>query len=97
MNVKFLTLAQQEVDDAVLWFEARQEGTSVDFLNALDEAVQFIADYPFASIEIEPELHRHLIAGFPYALIYSVEDETIVVIAVPHTHRNPHYWNERIH
>lgn len=99
MNIKFLTLAQQEVDDVVLWFEAGQEGTSVDFLNALDEAIQFIKNYPFASTEIdlEPELRRHLIAGFPYSLVYSIEDETIVVIAVAHTHREPHYWNERIH
>jgi hypothetical protein len=66
VNVRFLTPAQQEVDDAVLWFEAGQEGTSVDFLNALDEAVQFIKNYPFASTEIEPELRRCLFIGFPY-------------------------------
>ncbi len=33
MNVRFLTLAQQEVDDAVEWYEEQAEGRSRDFLD----------------------------------------------------------------
>lgn len=37
-----------------------------------------------------------LIAHFPYALIYGIDQETIVVIAVAHHHREPRYWADRI-
>jgi plasmid stabilization system protein ParE len=96
VNVRFLTLAQQEVDDAVLWFEGRQPGTGVEFLDDLDRAVRLTKTYPFAGEEIEPEIRRCLFDRFPYALIYGIEDQTIVVIAVAHTHRDPNYWMERI-
>ncbi len=33
MNGKFLTLAQQEVDKAVVWFEDWAEGKGIDFLS----------------------------------------------------------------
>ena len=96
MNVRFLTLAQHEVDDAVVWFDERQEGKGLEFLNALDRSVRLIKAYPHASPEIEPEIRRCLFANFPYAVIYGVDSETIVVLAVAHTHRQPRYWIDRL-
>ena len=44
MKVRFLTLAQQEVDDAVVWLEERVEGKGVDFLVELARVVRLIED-----------------------------------------------------
>ena len=96
MNVRFLTLAQQEVDDAVVWFDERQQGKSLEFLDALDRAVRLIKAYPYVSLEIEPKIRRCLFVGFPYSLIYGIDDDTIIVVAVAHTHREPHYWMDRV-
>ena len=96
MNVRFLTLAQQEVDEAVVWFDERVEGKGVEFLDELDRAVRLIKAYPLASPEIEPEIRRRVFARFPYSLIYGIDDETIVVIAVAHYHRSPCYWIDRL-
>jgi plasmid stabilization system protein ParE len=68
----------------------------VDFLNALDQAVGLVKAYPLAGEEIEPEIRRCLFDRFPYALIYGIEAQTVVVIAVAHTRRDPHYWMERV-
>jgi hypothetical protein len=95
VNVRFLTLAQQEVNEAVLWFDERQQGKGADFLDALNRVVRLVRAYPFASEEIEPQIRRCLFDRFPYALIYGTDDETIVVIAVAHTHRQPRYWVDR--
>lgn|GEM_PF-2461908 len=46
MNIKFLTLAQQEVDDAVVWFEGREAGKGIDFLDELDRVVRLIRSFP---------------------------------------------------
>ena len=96
MNVRFLTLAQQEVDDAVLWFEGKQPGTGVDFLDDLDRSIRLLKAYPFAAAEIEPDIRRCLFDTFPYALIYGIEGETIVIVAVAHTRRDLHYWTDRV-
>ena len=96
MNVRFLTLAQQEIDDVVVWYDERQPGRGLEFLDELDFVVRLIKAYPFASPEIEPEIRRCLFVCFPYSLIYGIEAETLVVIAVGHTHRHPRYWADRI-
>lgn len=96
MNIRFLTLAQQEVDDAFVWFEERAEGNGVNFLDELDRVVRLVKAYPFASPQIEPEIRRCLFVRFPYSLVYGLDHDTIVVIAIAHTHRAPHYWLDRL-
>lgn len=96
MKVRFLTLAQQEVDEAVAWFGARAEGKGIDFLDELDRVVRLVKAFPFASPQIEPEIRRCLFARFPYSLVYGVDADVIVIIAVAHTHRVPHYWVDRL-
>jgi plasmid stabilization system protein ParE len=96
VNVRFLTLAQQEVDEAVVWFETRTEGKGVDSLDELDRIVRLVKAYPLASPQIDREIRRRLFARFPYSLIYGIDHNTIVIIAVAHSHRAPHYWIDRL-
>ncbi len=98
MNVRFLTLAQQEVDEAVVWFEEHAEGKGLDFLDELDRVVRLVKAYPLASPQIQPEVHRRLFARFPYSLVYGLdlEHDAIVVIAISHFRRLPNYWVDRL-
>jgi len=50
----------------------------------------------FHRLKIERDIRRCLFARFPYSLIYGVEEQTIVVIAVAHSHRVPDYWMDRL-
>ena len=96
MKVRFLTLAQQEVDEAVAWFGERADGKGVDCLDELDRIVRLVKTYPFAAPQIDLEIRRRLFARFPYSLIYGIDHNTIVVIAVAHSRRAPHYWVDRL-
>lgn len=96
MKIRFLTFAQEEIDHTYLWFEERSAGKGVEFLDELDRAVRLVLAYPFASPEIEPGIRRCLLARFPYAVLYGVEGNTIVVVAVSHSHRHPDYWIGRL-
>lgn len=96
MNVRFLTLAQQEVDDAVAWYDGQAARLEQEFLDELDRAVRRALAFPMSCPEIEPGVRRCLLARFPYGLIYGVDRETIVVVAVAHLHREPRYWVDRI-
>lgn len=89
MKVRFLTLAQQELDDAVDWYNEQADNLRKELLDELDRAVSRSVAFPMSCPEIEPGLRRCLLARFPYGLVYSLEGDTIVVVAVAHLHREP--------
>ncbi len=96
MKVRFLVLARLELDDAVDWYNRQSSNLGQEFLDELDRAVRRVIHLPLSCAEIEPGLRRCLLARFSYGLIYGREEKTIVVIAVAHLHREPHYWLDRI-
>jgi len=66
-----------------------------EFLDEFDRTVRRIHSFPQAYAEIAPGIRRGLVARFPYGVIYGIDGETIIVIAVAHLHRRPHYWIDR--
>ncbi|MDH4162835.1 MAG: type II toxin-antitoxin system RelE/ParE family toxin [Nitrospirota bacterium] len=96
MNVRFLVPARQELDDAVVWYDKQADGLGTEFLDELDRVIRRIVIYPFSAMQIEPGLRRGLLARFPYGLIFGMDGDTIVVVAVAHLHREPRYWADRV-
>mgnify|MGYP001587010758 CR=1 FL=1 len=95
MKVRFLKTAQYEVDDAVAWYDSQSPNMGIQFLDDIDRAIRRIAAYPLSSVEIEQGLRRCLLSRFPYGIIYGIDSETIIVVAVAHLHREPRYWINR--
>ena len=75
MKIRFLNLAQREVDDAVVWYEQQAPGLSRDFLDQLDRAVRLVKSHPRIATQIDPEIRRFLFSRFPYSLIYGIDDQ----------------------
>lgn len=96
MKISLLALAQQELDDAVAWYNEQATGLGQEFLDELDRAVRRVVTFPISCPEIEPGMRRCLLARFPYGLIYGVDGDTIVIIAVAHLHREPRFWADRM-
>lgn len=96
MKIRFSKLAQLEVDDAVAWYDSQSQDLGTRFLDDLDRAIRRIAAFPLSCTEIEPDLRRCLLTRFPYGIIYGIDSDTIVVIAVAHLHRKPRYWINRL-
>ena len=96
MKIRFSKLAQLEIDDAVTWYDSQSQDLGTRFLDDLDRTVKRITAFPLSCTEIEPELRRCLLTRFPYGIIYGIDSDTIVVIAVAHLHRKPRYWIDRL-
>ncbi|MFA4827992.1 MAG: type II toxin-antitoxin system RelE/ParE family toxin [Thermodesulfovibrionales bacterium] len=96
MKVRFLKPAQSEVDDAVTWYDSQSRSLGTQFLDDIDRAVRRIVAYPLASTIIEEGIRRCLLSRFPYGIIYGIDSETVVVVAVAHLHREPRYWIGRV-
>jgi len=80
----------------VAWYDEREEDFGRDFLDELDRVIRRIKSFPLASTEIEPGIRRCLLARFPYGLIYGIDEDLIIVVAVSHLHRQPRYWIDRL-
>ncbi len=95
MRVIFTTIARQELEDAVRYYELEYSGLGKRFKEEVRKAALRIAEYPHAwSIERD-DVRKCLLHKFPYKLLYAVEKDYIVVIAVAHQHRRPDYWIDR--
>lgn len=96
MKIEFLEAAQAELDDAFEWYEAQQKNLGVQFINEFEAAIKRISIYPESYVLIDNEIRRCLIKRFPYGILYGIQSDTIVIIAVAHLHRKPNYWKERL-
>lgn len=95
MRVIFTKIARQELEDAVRYYELEYSGLGRRFKDEVRQAALRIAAYPEAwSIE-RGDVRKCLLHKFPYKLMYSVEENHILVIAVAHQHRKPDYWIDR--
>ena len=66
-----------------------------DFLDDVQQAIDRLRVHPHAGETVTAHLRRALLHRFPFSVIYAIEENTIVVIAIAHHHRRPGYWQSR--
>lgn len=95
MRVIFTGLAKQELEDAVRFYELEYSGLGRKFKEEVRKAALRIAAYPEGwSIE-RGNVRKCLLHKFPYKLLYAVDENHILIIAVAHQHRKPDYWFDK--
>jgi len=94
-SVLLLRPAELEMLDAARYYELQASGLGGDFLDKIDSAVQDIGMHPERWPVVRFDIRRRLIHRFPYALLYRVDPEEIVIQAIMHLHRRPDYWMNR--
>ena len=92
ISVVFDPDAQAEFLEAVQYYEDCQPGLGRRFRMNVEAAVQGIAETPFRYRVLHAPFRRYLLPNFPYAIIYCIEPENILIMAVAHTKRKPGYW-----
>ena len=45
---------------------------------------------------VSQDVRRALVRRFPYGILYAIDAETILVVAVMNLHRAPNYWANRL-
>lgn len=95
MRLDFHPEARAEFLAAVRAYRAVSEELGSSFLAAALQAADRLQRYPQLGPVLRGEFRRHLIARFPYALVYRAEAERIYILAVMHLRRRPGYWRHR--
>lgn len=94
MPVSFLTLAAEEFNEAVAYYESEQLGLGERFREEVARSLTRIENFPLAYNSFTDRTRRCLVAKFPFGIIYRFdpENEKILVLAIAHLHRRPNYW-----
>jgi toxin ParE1/3/4 len=94
-SVIFHPLAEEELLDAVSYYEEQETGLGLDYLSEVEHAVNFLVQYPEAGAKVRGAIRRLTLPKFPYSLLYRVLGEQLRVLAVAHHKRKPQYWVDR--
>ena len=46
--------------------------------------------------EVRGDIRKKVISNFPYSILYAIENDLIVIVAVAHHKRRPIYWHRRV-
>lgn len=95
-SVAFLPPAEEEMVAAAQYYEARSHGLGADFLDEVQHSVEAISSNPRTAPVVKENIRRRLLKRFPFGILYAVEPNTIVVLAVMHLRRRPGYWEGRV-
>jgi len=73
VTVRFLEVAEIELDQAFRWYESQAPGLGDAFLIEVLSAAERISLYPEAWHSLDEGLRRCRLNRFPYGLIYAIE------------------------
>lgn len=96
MNILLLEPAQQELDEAIAWYTGQAPGLGDAFLIETLKSLRLISRFPQAWHRLSPQARSCRLNRFPYSVIYGLDGEDLVVIAIAHQHRRPGYWRDRL-
>jgi toxin ParE1/3/4 len=96
IGYRFLSPADIEMSEASIFYEDATFGLGVEFLDEAQRVIDLVREHPKIGQSLDPQLRQAMLHRFPFSLIYAVEAETIVIVAVAHQRRRPGYWKNRI-
>jgi plasmid stabilization system protein ParE len=96
MKFKFHPEALAEYEDAARYYGGCQRGLELRFIGCVEATIRQIVQTPERWRVFEADVRRCLTKVFPYALLYTIEVDYILIVAVMHCHREPGYWLRRI-
>ena len=82
--------------NAVGYLELQSKGLGRRLWAEIQRAENFIIQFPKSSEEIRLGIRKRIVRTFRYALLYSIEKDGLLILAVAHHSRRPGYWLNRV-
>ena len=95
-RIRFLSPAEIEMFDAAAYYETRVPELGTDFISTIEIAVFDLSDEPEKWPVIGKEIRRRILPRFPYSILYKIDPEEIIIVAIMHQKRRPNYWINRL-
>ncbi|MEG3988833.1 type II toxin-antitoxin system RelE/ParE family toxin [Microcoleus sp. F8-D3] len=95
MRYVFHPEALAEYSEAVQYYAEQRSEVAQMFINAIEDAVYRIRESPTRWAIVDEDVRRCLTRKFPYSILYTIEQDYILILAVTHCSREPGYWKSR--
>jgi len=94
--VRYHPGAEDELLNEIGYLELRVPGLGRRFYAEVRRAESLIAQFPESAREVLPGIRKRTLRKFPFSLIYSIERDALLILAVAHHSRRPRYWLPRV-
>jgi plasmid stabilization system protein ParE len=94
VNARFTSTAQAELQEAVEFYEAAENGLGARFLDEVEAVVARIIAHPAAWTQMSLRTRRCRTHRFPYGLFYQIRTDEILIVSVMDLRRDPKRWEQ---
>jgi plasmid stabilization system protein ParE len=95
LNVRFLVAARDELRETISYYEDVRPGLGTQFRDEIYATIRRIEHHPEAWSRLSTNTRRCRTSRFPYGVIYQVDEDDLIVVAIAHLHREPGYWRSQ--
>lgn len=88
--------ARLEYREAAAFYEERRLGLGAAFTVEVEATIQGILQRPERFRILEQDVHTSRTHTYPYAILYTIEERFVLIVAVMHLRRKPGYWRDRL-
>lgn len=96
MTCAFHPEARLEYREAATFYASRSPGLGTAFSDEVEATINRILEAPDRWRTVDQDVRRCLTHTFPYGILYTVEKDSILIVAVAHCSRRPGYWRQRL-
>ncbi|MGQ0760646.1 MAG: type II toxin-antitoxin system RelE/ParE family toxin [Acidobacteriota bacterium] len=96
MNWDFHPEALAEYESAAAYYGEHDPDLQLRFVEAIENAIDRIVESPSKWRVIDEDVRRYVAHVFPYGILYTIEPNFVLMVAVMHFSREPGYWKDRI-
>jgi toxin ParE1/3/4 len=85
-----------DIDEAMAWYDRKQRGLGIEFLDELERTLNRIRKSPDLFSLLDRRIRVAKLARFPYGVYFRSDSPELLVIGVLHLHRSTRTWKRRI-
>jgi toxin ParE1/3/4 len=86
----------EEYESAAIYYAEQDPDLQLQFIESIENAIERILESPDRWRVIDEDVRRCIAHVFPYRILYTIEHNLILIVAVMHFSREPDYWKHRI-
>jgi len=95
LKIEIHDSASQEFDEAIEWYDFQSPGLGKRFKKMVATQMKKVQRNPGWFLKEDECIYKAYVPKFPYKVLFTFDDEKIVIWAVAHMHRKPFYWQSR--
>ena len=95
LPLEFDIRAEEELAEACDFYENRRAGYGKRLALEVDSSLIAIRRNPKAARKVFRDIRRLVISEFPFCIYYRIDPQSIFIVSVFHTSRNPKIWQSR--